>query len=88
MALSKEWTTATEIYKLTSNIRDFSKSVYKTSNGFEAFIIGESTVNKKNDCWLIEDSKGIKSKIWKKTSKPRIKKVSSDYTLRSFTFSN
>ena len=81
---SSEWQDATEIYNINTKVRDMSKKIYRQSNGFEAFVIGEATSETANDCWLIEGN-GVKSKVWKHTTKNKIVNVSSDYELRKFT---
>jgi hypothetical protein len=85
--MSSKWQDATEIYNVKNNVRNFTKQIYRTSNGFEAFIVGEATSETENDCWLIEGN-GVKSKVWKNTTKNKIVKVSNDYQLRCFTYSN
>jgi hypothetical protein len=82
---SSEWQDATEIYNVKNvNMRDMSKKIYRTANGFEAFVIGESTSKVENDCWILEGN-GVKCKVWKNTTKKNIVSVSSDYELRKFT---
>jgi hypothetical protein len=81
--MSNKWTTANEIYKPTVKYRDLKKMIYRDTNGFEAFVVGESTYESENDCWLIEGN-GVKSRVWKHTTKNKIVKVSSDYELRKF----
>ncbi len=76
MTLSKTWTDATEIYKTNFVISDFSKLIYRDKNGFEAFVISED-----EKTYTIKGN-GIKCKVWKSTTKSKIKKVSSDYILR------
>jgi len=80
---SDKWTTANEIYKPVVNTRDLSKMIYRDSNGFEAFVISEDTCEYENDCWIIEGN-GVKTRVWKKTTRNKIKKVSSDYQLKEF----
>jgi hypothetical protein len=84
--MSNKWTAANEIYKPTIKQVDRSKMIYRTSNGFEAFVVGEHTSETENDCWLIEGN-GVKSYVWKKTTKNSIKRVSSDYELKKFNHS-
>ena len=81
--LSNKWTTANEIYKPTVKVSDFSRMIYRDTNGFEAFVVGESSNESENDCWMIEGN-GIKCNVWKRTTKSKIKKVSSDYVLKEF----
>ena len=82
---SSEWQDATEIYNFKNvNMRDMSKKIYRTANGFEAFVIGEATSKAENDCWILEGN-GVKCKVWKNTTKKNIVSVSSDYELRKFT---
>lgn len=47
---SSKWITANEIYKPTIKQVDMSKMIYRASNGFEAFVIGECTYETENDC--------------------------------------
>jgi len=75
MSLSNKWNTANEIYKLTPSKRDLDSKIYR-NEGFEAFVIDED-----EETFTVEGN-GCKCKIWKKTSEPRIVKVSSDYILR------
>ena len=75
MALSNEWNTANDIYKLNTPRRNLDVKIYRY-NGFEAFVINED-----EETYTVEGN-GCKCKIWKKESKPRIVKVSSDYVLR------
>jgi hypothetical protein len=84
--MSNKWNTANEIYKPTVKLNDFSKMIYRDNKGFEAFVIGESTCESKNDCWLIEGN-GVKTKVWKHTTKNKIVKVSADYELKKFIHS-
>jgi hypothetical protein len=84
--MSNKWNTANEIYKSTVRITDFSKMIYRDNKGFEAFVIGESTCESENDCWLIEGN-GVKTKVWKRTTKNKIVKVSADYELKKFIHS-
>jgi hypothetical protein len=49
-------------------MRDMSKKIYRTANGFEAFVIGEATSKVENDCWILEGN-GVKCKVWKNTTK-------------------
>lgn len=81
--LSNKWTTANEIFKPTVKYRDLNKMIYIDTNGFEAFVVGESSCESENDCWIIEGN-GIKCRVWKRTTKSKIKKVSSDYVLKEF----
>ena len=82
---SSKWQDATEIYNINDNrkMRYMSKKIYRTFNGFEAFVIGEATQVTENDCWIIQGN-GVKSKVWKNTTKNKIVSVSSDYELRKF----
>ena len=75
MPLSNKWNNENTIYTTNVNNRDMSKLIYR-SNGFEAFVVGETI-----DTWKIEGN-GVKCSIWKNTTKSKIKKVSSDYVLR------
>ena len=84
--MSNKWITANEIYKPTVKVRNLSKMIYRTSNGFEAFVIGEYSAENENDCWLIEGN-GVKTKVWKHTTKNKIVKVSADYELTKFIHS-
>ena len=84
--MSNKWITANEIYKPTIKQVDRSKMIYRTSNGFEAFVVGEYSQENENDCWLIEGN-GVKSKVWKHTTKNSIKRVCSDYELKKFNHS-
>lgn len=85
---SSKWQDATDIYKNKPVVfRDMTKKIYRNCQGFEAFVIGEATEVSENDCWIIEGN-GVKSKIWKSTSKKSIVKVPYDYELRKFTYSN
>lgn len=78
MPLSNKWSEEKTIYNTAKVCKDFSKNIYRDTNGFEAFVVGET-----EDCWLIEGN-GLRSRVNKITSKPRIKNVSSDYVLRKF----
>jgi hypothetical protein len=84
--MSNKWITANEIYKPTIKQVDRSKMIYRTSDGFEAFVVGECTYENENDCWIIEGN-GVKSKVWKHTTKNSIKRVSADYELKKFNSS-
>jgi hypothetical protein len=82
MALSNTWETAKEIYKTEKVLKsDFSKLVYRASNGFEAFVIGET-----EETYRIEGN-GTRCNIYKKGNKSKLHKVDSSYELRKFTFS-
>lgn len=50
--------------------------IYRDNNGFEAFVVGETS-----DTWKIEGN-GVKCSVWKSTTKSKIRKVPSDYILR------
>ena len=76
MALSNKWNNENTIYNTIAKNRDMSKLIYRDSNGFEAFVVGETS-----DTWKIEGN-GVKCSVWKSTTKSKIKKVSSDYILR------
>ena len=76
MALSNEWNKENSIYKLSVKGRDMSRLVYIDNNGFEAFVVSED-----KDSYRIVGN-GVKCSVWKKTTKNKIKKVSSDYILR------
>ena len=78
MALSNEWNKENNIYKLSVKGRDMSRLVYIDNNGFEAFVVSED-----EDSYGIEGN-GVKCSVWKKTTKNKIKKVSSDYILRKY----
>jgi len=84
--MSNKWNTANEIYKPTVKLNDFSRIIYRDTKGFEAFVIGESTCESENDCWLIEGN-GVKTRVWKHTTKNKIVKVSADYQLKKFIHS-
>lgn len=75
MPLSNKWNNENTIYTTNVKNRDMSKLIYR-SNGFEAFVVGET-----NDIWKIEGN-GVRCSVWKNTTKSKIKKVSSDYVLR------
>lgn len=76
MPLSNKWNNANTIYNTNVKHRDMNKLIYRDNNGFEAFVIGET-----NDTWKIQGN-GVNCSVWKSTTKSKIKKVSSDYTLR------
>ena len=54
------------------------KLIYRDNNGFEAFVVGETS-----DTWKIQGN-GVKCNVWKHTTKSKIKKVASDYILRKY----
>ena len=77
MALSNKWNNENTIYnKSVVKNRSLNKLIYRDSNGFEAFVIGETEYT-----WKIEGN-GVKCSVWKNTTKSKIIKVSSDYVLR------
>lgn len=78
MPLSKDWNTEVTIYNVKIKNRDLSKLIYRQKNGFEAFVVGETS-----DTWIIEGN-GVKGPVWKSTTKSKIRKVQSDYILRKF----
>jgi len=82
MALSNTWTIANEVYVIQPKSREeLTKMVYRDpSNGFEAFIVGET-----ENAWLI-DGNGCRCKIKKCTTKRKIHKVSESYQLKVFSY--
>lgn len=78
MPLSNKWSEEKTIYDTAKVGKDFSKKIYRDTNGFEAFVVGETA-----DCWLIEGN-GLQSRVDKVATKPRIKNVASDYVLRKY----
>ncbi|CAB4148956.1 hypothetical protein UFOVP531_36 [uncultured Caudovirales phage] len=78
MALSNTWITANEIYSSNNNTLESKEkiTIYR-SNGFEAFVIGETET-----AWLIDDNNGVKCAVKKSTTKNSLFKVNFDYKLR------
>lgn len=68
---------ATTINSVNMKGIDFSGKIYR-SNGFEAYVIGET-----EDCWLIDNLNGVRCRVWKHTTKSSIKNVAIDYKLRN-----
>lgn len=76
MPLSNQWNNENTIYKTTVKNRDMRKLIYRDNNGFEAFVVGETS-----DTFKIEGN-GVKCSVWKSTTKSKIRKVPFDYVLR------
>jgi hypothetical protein len=78
MALSNTWIIANEIYTSNKNVNEVKEkiTIYR-SNGFEAFVVGETETS-----WLIDNNNGVKCRVKKSTTKKSLFKVDFDYKLK------
>jgi hypothetical protein len=78
MSLSNTWIIANEIYSINTNVNSTKEkiTIYR-SNGFEAYVVGETET-----AWLIDDNNGVKCAVKKSTTKNSLYKVNFDYKLK------